>query len=188
MSELTTKERIVNAARHLLDQCGDAAMSRKVVAQEAGVTTVTIGNHFRDLHIVVLAAYQPELQAVTKGAEAKLSSDAASKALSELILGLAMILDGKLALVEALWSTANNEPLHTRKGATGLIGFDQLTELVSQLLEAHWNGARPNDCSKEVAEYCLSGMLGWLLRHPRRSEWDVARLTLGQLLSTPHPA
>ena len=190
MPEPTTKERIVNAARSLLDQHGWFEVTRQAVAQEAGVTTATVGNYFYNMRIVALAAYQPELQAIVKRTETKLSrgSDAASKVLSELILELAMVLDGKLALANALQATANESPLCTRKvrkGETGLVGFEQLAELVSRLVEAHWNGARPNDCPKEVAEYCLSGMFGWALRHPRRSEWDVARLTLGRLLSTP---
>jgi AcrR family transcriptional regulator len=174
------------AARILFDAHGWDGTTVDDIAKEAGVSTPTITRYFATKRDLALGAYASDLTLIVEQAEAPIINGGVYGILIGFIYGLTDITTEHPALAIALLSTCRDfksGDTAAREGEITVVDFDQLTEPFGRLIGTYWNGKRPSVSPiTEVAEFYLSGLLSWILKHPDRSSEDAAELTLSQLL------
>ncbi|WP_103530559.1 TetR/AcrR family transcriptional regulator [Streptomyces sp. SM11] len=169
----------VEAAHVLFDAHGWYGVTIEDVAKESGVSTATISTYFPTKQDVVIGAYASTLIPVTERADAEQEP---RDAMIGLVTELADATLASPALAIALLPACRDiKPSGTASVTTEMttVGFNRLAELLGRLLQSYRNS---DDNLTEVAEFYLSGLLAWVLKHPDRSGDDAATLALSQLL------
>jgi AcrR family transcriptional regulator len=176
---------IIEAARALFDEKGWYDVTRDEIAHAAGVGVATIHSNFGGKQAVALAAYAPLLLPIMEQSRATTTNEKeAQAAVINFTYDLAKLLARHPALAAAL------HPAHRDAACDGVVvmmnghavvGFDQLADQFGRLIAAYWSTRSYVGTATETAEFCLSGLLSYVLKHPEKSGTWAATL-LFQLL------
>lgn len=176
---------VVEAAAFLFDLHGWYDVNIADIANEAEVSEPTVLHYFAAKRIVALAAYDSVLRDVLADARSKQD---AREALITFVVRLNGAIWAHPALATALLPMGRD---HSDPGAEPLapssdvkfVDFEQLAEVLAELLNEHWMGRRGHpDYTIYAAEMYLAGLLSWALMHKEKVHDAASAYLLYQLL------
>ncbi|MCX4699016.1 TetR/AcrR family transcriptional regulator [Streptomyces sp. NBC_01373] len=153
-----SRQKILEAARPLLDEHGWYHTTREQVAQAAGLGNATVFSHFATKRDMVVAAYEPELQPLIDSTEeaVTLGRDA-EEALATFVRSFVTLMTERRTLCRALLPIGRMENPADEFHPQLL----KLIDLLAQLMNKH-----PKDIERfgvtieQHAKLTLAGMLG----------------------------
>lgn len=167
---------ILDVARALFDEHGYHGVTRDDVIKGAGTSAATLQKHYKTKQALAIAAYAPPVLTLMASPEPMPAI---------FIRELADFLVAHPTMAVALLPLSRDPRTQSEDDeATYVVSFRDLVEFIGKLLvqstDAHAQDsvAMAND----TADFALSGLLTWIVQHPKRSGKDAADLTLTHLL------
>lgn len=178
-----TSTRILEVTRSLLDEYGYHGVTLDAIARVAGVSPATLANHYPTKRALVMAAHAPVIQSLMQHTEATIAEGKNPKATTvSFIRTLAEDIVGHPAFAIALLPLSDDmRPQHEVVRSADTVTFGQLVIFLGDLLERCAADVRYPVPAMDTANFCLSGLLLWILQHPERSGDDAIKLALSQL-------